>query len=91
LPKESLSAQALVQLHEAGLAHCDWKSSNLVLQRLRDGSILCKPIDFGFAQVSNGKDSCHCIWAMTDEAKVFHQAWSCCRSPFCLVQVPAAR
>ncbi|BDA47147.1 probable ribosomal protein S6 kinase alpha-5 [Coccomyxa sp. Obi] len=46
--------KALLQMHDAGLAHCDWKPDNLVLQPQPDGSTLCKPIDFGFAHVHRG-------------------------------------
>ncbi|EIE21738.1 kinase-like protein [Coccomyxa subellipsoidea C-169] len=47
--------QALADLHEAGLAHCDWKPANLVLHRQPGGNVLCKPIDFGFARICRGE------------------------------------
>ena len=59
--------QALVHLHEAGLAHCDWKPANIVLQRQPDGNVLCKPIDFGFARICRGL----CPSAVT----VFQELW----------------
>jgi serine/threonine-protein kinase len=40
---------AVAAAHDAGIVHCDLKTSNIFLARLRDGSVHPKVLDFGIA------------------------------------------
>ncbi len=71
-----LALQALADLHEAGLAHCDWKPDNLVLQRQPNGNVLCKPIDFGFARICRGQSPLVTQNSQSLVMPVFEQALS---------------
>jgi serine/threonine protein kinase len=46
---------ALDAVHAAGVAHCDLKPENVMLQPLSDGSEQVKLIDFGIAKLARAR------------------------------------
>jgi serine/threonine-protein kinase len=49
-------AQAVAVVHDAGLIHRDLKVSNIFLAQQRDGSELCKLLDFGIARAEDNSE-----------------------------------